>query len=562
MRVVPARFSLWLAVKKKGSAARVSPILENAEGNGGAEANRDFWIPVHKIFSGGECLSGLTLSVSFSRRLLNIKIQRVHEFLKTVPLPIGFPYVLEDGEIGDLSIDPEFGPGWLVPTVHSALVAPAIKDGKPVTYRVTPGRVDAFATFATTGKPGFPEYVHARTRVKDGVFEDLNAHEDVIAEMKKKAYDALHYVDFTGEGWVEANLGGLSGNTVPIISAYALVSAPDFFPASGQYELSEWSRSADIPPAFRGSLWNVNPTPLSEVRLPANLRLPGTPFKRDDKTITAVVGMGAPSLQANSWPAQSDPLRVSALPDDAAGVFAPGWDVSTDRTSNGTRHLAAYALGSPFPEDAKLCAALSTFWPAVAPDIFRTFVNIPGNKNGTIAPLTDAEIGQSGILPWDGIPGPKVVESGGKKFVEYPAFLNVDYVQQALQNRFSMRVTAGLTSDKYQERILASCRAYSVLAGLGDLVAARDEWLMLSFREVLAGDPELQRAQTDVGYVLRGSVYAMTMCRLNVPTERISARLERMPLVDPADFYVTATDVNVLARLDGSPKFSKTRSEP
>jgi hypothetical protein len=30
--------------------------------------------------------------------------------------------------------------------------------------------------------------------------------------------------------------------------------------------------------------------------------------------------------------------------------------------------IAAYGLGSPFPEDAKLCAALNSFWPAVAPD--------------------------------------------------------------------------------------------------------------------------------------------------------------------------------------------------
>jgi hypothetical protein len=74
-------------------------------------------------------------------------------------------------------------------------------------------------------------------------------------------------------------------------------------------------------------------------------------------------------------------MRFSSLPDDCAGVFAPGWDVAADRLPgrNGAVHLAAYGLGSPFPEDAKLCAALSTFWPAVAPDVFRTFATPIGN---------------------------------------------------------------------------------------------------------------------------------------------------------------------------------------
>src|SRR6185437_1168933 len=95
------------------------------------------------------------------------------------------------------------------------------------------------------------------------------------------------------------------------------------------------------------------------------------------------------------------------------GVFAPGWDISTDRTrASGTQvqHLAAYGLGSPFPEDSKLCAALSTFWPAVAPDATRTFQ--PNNKWPTVSPLTDEEIGITGNLPWDGETGPHFVDNG------------------------------------------------------------------------------------------------------------------------------------------------------
>src|SRR5216684_6294591 len=133
-----------------------------------------------------------------------------------------------------------------------------------------------------------------------------------------------------------------------------------------------------------------------------------------------------------------DAIRSSTLPDDAAGEFAPGWDVSVDVQGDietGTPHLAAYGLGSPFPEDAKLCAALSTFWPAVAPDVYRTMSMHTGNPRlrGTVAPLTDEEIGQIGSLPWDGVPGPRVIQMNGQTFVEMASFLNVDYVASAVE---------------------------------------------------------------------------------------------------------------------------------
>ncbi len=55
------------------------------------------------------------------------------------------------------------------------------------------------------------------------------------------------------------------------------------------------------------------------------------------------------------------------------GLFDPGWDVSQDRTADNRFFLANYGLGTPFIEDAKLCAAPSTFWPGVSPDSAREF---------------------------------------------------------------------------------------------------------------------------------------------------------------------------------------------
>ena len=62
-----------------------------------------------------------------------------------------------------------------------------------------------------------------------------------------------------------------------------------------------------------------------------------------------------------------DSPRHTGLPDDAAGIFHPGWDVGL--TFNSVfEHLINDTLGSPFPEDVKLCAAISSYWPGVVPD--------------------------------------------------------------------------------------------------------------------------------------------------------------------------------------------------
>ena len=565
VRVVPARFSAWLAVKKKGRDVRISPILDNEEGQQADESTRDFWVPVHKLFPGNECLRGLDLTQHFNAKLFNLKIQRIHKAIKTTPLPTGFPYVITDTDLADWSTSPELGPGWLVPTVHPSLVQPAIVNGKPITYKVKPALVGLFAAVELTGAPS---YVHGRTKVQNGQMHDLNDEPDVLQAMNARAYDALHYLDFTGEGWVEISIPELAAARIASRPAYALVSAPDFFPSSGQFELSEWSRSKEIPKQFQGKmLWNVPPTPLSETRLPGNLQLPNTPFLASDTTITAMVAMGSPAAMSRMWPAQPDVMRASHLPDDAAGVFAPGWDVGSDRLpgAGGTKHLAGYALGSPFPEDAKLCAALSTFWPAVAPDVFRTFATPIGNTGGTIAPLTDEEIGQSGSLPWDGIAGPRIVLDNGQRFVELARFLHADYVRQATQNRFSVRLLSRIGVEEYQARILAISRVYSVVARLGNIKPIRTKVLVLSFRAVSSGDPELQKAQTEAGTILNDAVYRVELCAnaLEAKGKVIpgNPRLQRFPLQDFRFFFVSAKSELVLTKRENDLQWAAAHSE-
>ena len=272
-----------------------------------------------------------------------------------------------------------------------------------------------------------------------------------------------------------------------------------------------------------------------------------------------MVALLGPAPTGTNIPQSFDVDRHSCLPDDCAGVFAPGWDVSTDRKRvSGVRvqHLAAYGLGSPFPEDSKLCAALSTFWPAVAPDASRSMSPNTGNPGlrATVAPLTDEEIGQVGLLPWDGVVGPKVSTFGGVEFLDCEKFLHVDYVRNALEGRFTLRLTTQVSSEEYRLRMQAIAKCYSTV---GD---DRNVRFVVSFRKVSAGDPELQRAQLDSSTVLSGEVYRIDMILGGEATEQphpTDFRRSLLPIQDRQLFLSSPRTDTVLRKRSNQAVWSR-----
>jgi hypothetical protein len=564
--VSPARYVAYLAVQAPGSEPDPGdprPVLPQ-EG----DSRLRFWIPVHKLFDGRDCLRGLDLKLTFSANHVNEKVFRAQQLLGNTP-PATPPYRLNAG-LADLSHDPNHGPGWLVPTVHPHLVAEAkTPAGEDVTFHV-PKNQSSWATFdlwqfakSHTG----PEYIHARTEVlPGGGRKDLNddlQRPDVEKRVRQGGYEALHYVDFTADGWVTATCEGLEdgdGVDAKARPAYSLVAAPDFFPSCDQRELTEWALSNAVPQKLRKQIWSTAPTPLCDRRIAANLRLPKSPFKADDKTISALVGL--PLKPAHSPNPKTEPARRhSHLPDDAAGVFFPGWDVGRDRMDvDGKRveHLAAYGLGSPFPEDAKLCAALSTFWPAAAPDVTRTMDTAQdANLSGTVAPLTDAEIGRVGGLPWDGVPGPVEIVDGGQPFAEYNSFVHTDYVRNALADKFSLRLIAKVDLAEYTNRVLAMAYGYLALGversrprkanpALKALAAERKGWVVLSFTELLPGDPERAKAARDTGVILHGSVYRITVFQADGAITPANFRKRRLPIQGRLELISAPADRVVL----------------
>jgi hypothetical protein len=508
VRVLPCRYSAYVAARLPGSPERFGPLRFQRTPK--SDAERLFWVPLHKLFSGPECLRGMSLTVTLTARHLNEKLRRVHRVLGGEGLDTEChepklgqpPFTIREGlaEFSDVGDD---GDWLLIPVVHKRLVEEAIYDSKVLTYRVPEKRKPFRSSLIINSRPSraraAPEYVHVRHRLEDdGKITDLNESPDMLKIIEAGNYRAVHYVDFTADGSVEAECPELALELPRTLAAYSMVAAVDYFPLVKQQELMQWWQQS-VPPELEKNIWPENPGPpltLCDIRYPPNLSLtldklginnaPRLVFDPADDTMTAIIGLVD---SASGRMTRIDDLvttRVSSLPDAAAGIFAPGWDTSIDRTDEigqsdgtvlpGVYHFNNYGLGSPFPEDAMLCSALSSYWPAASPDVTRTFA--PGGNYSTATPLTDDVIGQTGDEPWDGIPGPRMPDPKVNE-LEYRAIEYGDYVRAALDGKFNIEKIAKTTPAEYAARTLVMARVYTALGAVTR--AQKREWALFSF---------------------------------------------------------------------------------
>ena len=564
-RVLPAHYSAYLAVQQKGAEKEFGPMRfrtgtdideddNDSLGTRKSDKERLFWVPIHKLFSGTECIkenaeTPLELQVSLEAYHVNEKLRRIHlaleERKKTawkeedIKKP---PFIFEDG-IAEWSNNSEFGNNLLVPVPHSKLVEKAYYNGRPLTFtvpksdnddenfkeRIKFGNFSSSLSIESSSESGnhrrpAPEYVHVRHEVlDDGTIKNHNELENIISTIQEGEYKALHYIDYTGDGWIRATCEKLtnleftcpetnyklSGN----YAAYSIVTAVDFFPNCDQRELMDWDENRFQ--SNKDNIWNRNikPYTLSDNRIAVNIELKNANFDISDVTMTAIVSLPYEKIPEFTTMDVSTTMRHSYLPDAASGIFSPGWDVSFDRTETTDEvFLAAYGLGSPFPEDAKLCAALSTFWPAVAPDAARTFESSEDTSYQdiwpypTVSPLTDEEIGQVGGLPWDGVNGPYIFSDSDGSIIEYPAMEYVDYVENTLENKFSLSLTSQIDVEEYKNRVMAMFYAYKALNIIGK---AKALWGVLSFQKITSPD----QIQSITGMTIQGSVYYFIIYR-------------------------------------------------
>lgn len=506
LAVLPARYGAFIAQPKEPESK--DPVMGQRDQK---DPLRTFYFPVHKLFAGDQCVAGSTLTIKFSEYHRNDKLRRVHK-AGNIPVFDGFdvnafPFVRDSTNDDDfIELSRQGGSVLVSPRAHKTMVR-TVKQKNSVSgkneivrFVVPPSsthrRLESSLVIEAGGRARIaPEYLNIRHPVatkggnqEAGDMQDLPKADFDRLVLKMGGYEAAHYIDDSCDGTVVAIVGGLPAN-ISDLPAYSLVTAPDFFPLSDQLEITSWVRRN-----FQNAQEHFSqgaPWPLCEGRMPVNFELPRPDsqepaFADDDESVAAVVGT-APLSTATHAPARRKRF-ASHLTDAAANVFEPGWDVSLGITRN-KLHYAAYGLGSPFPEDAKLCAALNSYWPAVAPDASRTF-NFQFSP--TAIPMLDRELGYHPDHPrvragavtsaegWDGEYGPFLETVKGKEYVNYASGERSDYVSNSLRGAITVRLTASVDSDELIARMEALRRCIKALPPGNDLVSETDLWLVVA----------------------------------------------------------------------------------
>ena len=527
-RVLPARYGLFIAERRvrgrDGAVMRPSKL----------DGELIFLFPVHKVFSGDECLFNSDVNgnlvpvhlgaVDYSEVHVNEKLARVHDeqggdndgFVPphpTIPFDLkAYPFVRDSRTDTTLVRLSSVGASCQVMPVSGRVVATAAQSvgGKEelVRFKVPEKRTtrarsnrywSTFEIEARGNSRAAPEYLNIRHEPQPDKLADLNQLDSATFNSKvleTGGYEAVHFIDNSCDGVLTVK--PVPGIGLPIHCAFSLVTATDYFPQVDQVEVEEWIERQQHVPTGLANIDLVfpqgGPQPMSDGRftwydegiqdislsyqLPnCNLPHPLTPgrsaFELDDPssfTVTAIVGLSSVALSLETIPA---PRRtLSWLPDAAADVYAPGWDVSQHQR-DGRNMMASYGLGSPFPEDAKLCAALNSFWPAVAPDSSRTYgfrpprPDQPRRQLFTSIPLTDRELGYHPRHPrvlakevvsevgWDGDHGPYLSSETVTRHVYASNPLRADLTKAALDGKVHFAGLDEITTEAYISRIHA-----------------------------------------------------------------------------------------------------------
>jgi len=393
-RVVPQRFAAYLAVRRNGDPSfGPQDALQGDDRLG-------FWVPLHKLFSGRECIAGMDLALELHREVQNDELASFHKYLDLNGYQNNwrgehlenFPFTIRNERIASMSARREFGPGFLEPRPAPLAEAPSYR-GAPLTFpvdpaitgdrgnwafssmQIIPGPASESPTYMfdasqDTQRPA-PEYLNVRHRVLDGGrVENLNLRRDMVQVIDAGGYQAQHYIDYTGDGWIEARCAALAPHVSASQPAYCIVAPPDFYPQVSQRDLMNWWKR-DVPEPVREALWAIPPLVLSQTRIAANVRLPIN-FSLNDTTVTALVTHPTNPAGPVQHPNGPVPQQSTGLPDSSPGLFDPGWDTSqgiywTEGDEPLQKFLSGHALGAPFIEDAKLCAAYGAYWPACRP---------------------------------------------------------------------------------------------------------------------------------------------------------------------------------------------------
>lgn len=499
VNVIPVKFGAYIGVRTQSNS---KGILNEQVGDRGGSP-RSFTWPIHKLFVGDECFSDVTVTkLSFEENHIQEKLAKLFEVptqLNGVDLPSGFnldepPFKANSGNTQLVSIYETNGNA-IVKTGAKPLVELAVQNSKICHFKVPPAtsRNRFYSSYLMPSPRNLriaPEYANIRHQVvnaddpTNGV-RDLNkalSNSEFNSEvLQRGGYDAALFTDSCCEGYLRAVLE-VDGSNLALenLPAYSIQAAPDYFPYVDQLQIDDWMKSQGTSlgviygdPRLGQGQGGSRPLSFERTRInPSIVSLGGLRvFEDSDTTLVAIVSHWNSDQAMERNPESSfhdHELSINSLSDGASGIYAPGWDISNVSSlieeagmlTLDSASLGVFGLGSPFPEDAKLCAALNSFWPAAAPDASRTF-----NHGTIVKPLLDVELGyhrkHKKVLDgsvqeswgWDGEQGPFFEQDNGQEYVNYSSIFRSDYISNILDDKNEVNEMVNMTSTDLINRI-------------------------------------------------------------------------------------------------------------
>ncbi|MBB6238054.1 hypothetical protein HDC90_002682 [Pedobacter sp. AK013] len=410
-----------------------------------------------------------TLQPASNNHLVDVEKQGSSLLVSAFPAKL-LSVAKQDGLIVGINVKPKQGKGLKSDRRYTSLKLLKNKNLDILDYILTEGIYPSLKATRLNAPRNVPMFLNIRNKVSADFsqYENMGAHtSNFEAEIENGCYKTALFEDNICEGSISCKIKGALAVNLDnkILPAYSLVAAPDFFPFADSYDLTKYDRTDTS--FLEGGIENLSycrlkPNPYimdavnqsrSAFRIPENIN-----GHQLQNTMLAILSSAGKAINGNysgkeeyKSPELRDYMSTSFLPDTAAFVFAPGWEASyssPDHDKNDT-FLATFGLGSPFPEDMKLCAAANGMWPVASPDAARTFqgsltaLPTPQKKGlhltdktvpPTAIPLLDEEIGIHKGHPGLFDPKTKLKESYGWDGEQGP-FL--DYIKEGFRINFT-----------------------------------------------------------------------------------------------------------------------------
>src|SRR5438309_3274748 len=225
VHVIPGRYSVYIAARMRGNFQSFGPMrprravsakdygqtdqlksMDTAGNPVEPDDLRFFWVPLHKVFSGTECVRGLDLKLTFKTHHQNEKLRRLCLYMESRGLPVmntgqvldQFPFLISEDRLA--RIMPVGSSSIQVAPIPQPLAEEARLNGARIEFAVPSGGGGGGGAFRIPCRPGggrpAPEYIYVRQAISDrGTPLNLNRRHRLIQKVDRGGFKSQLYID-------------------------------------------------------------------------------------------------------------------------------------------------------------------------------------------------------------------------------------------------------------------------------------------------------------------------------------------------------------------------------